>query len=68
MSRELREVTCRSCRTQLGIDDSGDANQRLAALFVMSITLGLHPGGASEAHVGSREPKRGSGPRLALGK
>jgi integrase len=44
VSRELKEATCRSCRTQLGLDGTGDANQRLAALFVMSVTLGLRPG------------------------
>jgi integrase len=44
MGREIREATCRSCRTQLGLDTGSDANQRLAALFVVSITLGLRPG------------------------
>ncbi|HEX6525606.1 MAG TPA: site-specific integrase [Streptosporangiaceae bacterium] len=44
VGRELKEVTCRSCRTQLGLDGTDDANQRLAALFVLSITLGLRPG------------------------
>jgi integrase len=41
---ELKEVTCRACRTQLGIDDNADAAVRLEALFVLSITVGLRPG------------------------
>jgi integrase len=44
LGRDLEEATCRSCRTQLGLDSDGDANQRLAALFVVAITLGLRPG------------------------
>jgi integrase len=41
---ELSEVTCRACRTQLGIDENTDAIARLEALFVLSITVGLRPG------------------------
>jgi integrase len=41
---ELTEVTCRACRSHLGIDDNTDAAVRLEALFVLSITLGLRPG------------------------
>jgi integrase len=37
-------VTCRACRSQLGIDDHADAAVRLEALFVLSITVGLRPG------------------------
>jgi len=44
LSTELKDVTCRSCRSQLGLDDSAEANSRLQALFVISITLGLRPG------------------------
>jgi integrase len=44
VSREIKETTCRSCRAQLGIDETDNANLRLEALFVMSITLGLRPG------------------------
>ena len=44
VSRELKDATCLSCRSQLGLDSIGNANQRLAALFVLSITLGLRPG------------------------
>ena len=44
VSRELKETTCRSCRRYLGLDNPTDANQRLEALFVVSITLGLRPG------------------------
>ena len=44
VGRDLQQATCRACRTQLGLDSDGDANQRLAALFVVAITLGLRPG------------------------
>jgi integrase len=44
VSAELKDTTCRSCRSQLGLDDSDEANSRLQALFVISITLGLRPG------------------------
>ena len=44
MSAELKDTTCRTCRSQLGLDDSDEANGRLEALFVISITLGLRPG------------------------
>jgi integrase len=44
VSTELKDTTCRSCRSQLGLDDSDEANSRLQALFVVSITLGLRPG------------------------
>jgi integrase len=44
VSREIKEATCRSCRSQIGIDDTEDDNLRLEALFVLSITLGLRPG------------------------
>jgi integrase len=44
VSTELKDATCRSCRSQLGLDDTDDANVRLEALFVLSITLGLRPG------------------------
>jgi integrase len=44
VSRDLSDASCRSCRRQLGLDTDGDANRRLAALFVLSITLGLRPG------------------------
>ena len=37
-------MTCRACRSQLGIDDNTDTAVRLEALFVLSITLGLRPG------------------------
>ncbi|MFI5270401.1 MAG: hypothetical protein ACHQ7M_23735, partial [Chloroflexota bacterium] len=41
VSREPKETTCRA---QLGIDEADNANLRLEALFVLSITLGLRPG------------------------
>ena len=44
VSREPKEATCRSCRAQLGIDETDNANLRLEALFVLAITLGLRPG------------------------
>ena len=44
VSREIKEATCRSCRSQLGIDETENANLRLEALFVLAITLGLRPG------------------------
>lgn len=44
VSRETKDATCRSCRSQLGIDDAEDTTLRLQALFVLSITLGLRPG------------------------
>jgi integrase len=44
VSREVKETTCRSCRAQLGIDETDNANLRLEALFVLAITLGLRPG------------------------
>ena len=44
VSTELKDVTCRSCRSQLGLDDSAEVNGRLQALLVVSITLGLRPG------------------------
>jgi len=44
VSAELKDTTCRTCRSQLGLDDSDEANGRLEAMFVISITLGLRPG------------------------
>jgi integrase len=44
VSAELEDTTCHTCRSQLGLDDSDEANGRLQALFVISITLGLRPG------------------------
>jgi hypothetical protein len=44
IGRDLNTATCRSCRSQLGLDGTDDQNGRLAALFVVSITLGLRPG------------------------
>jgi len=38
------DPTCRTCRAQLGLDDSSDTAIRLEALFVVAITLGLRPG------------------------
>ena len=44
VSTELSGTTCRTCRSQLGLDDSDEANGRLEALFVISMTMGLRPG------------------------
>ena len=41
---DIAATTCRTCRAQLGLDDTGDAYVRLEALFVLAITLGLRPG------------------------
>ena len=44
VSLDLKEASCRSCRARLGLDATGDEKQRLSALFVVAITLGLRPG------------------------
>jgi integrase len=41
---DLAKTTCRVCRSELGLDVDVNANRRLEALFVLSITLGLRPG------------------------
>jgi len=41
---ELAQVTCRACRSQLDVNENTDVTDRLAALFALSITLGLRPG------------------------
>jgi hypothetical protein len=41
---DLAATTCRSCRSQAGLDDDGASYLRLEALFVLAITLGLRPG------------------------
>jgi integrase len=43
VSREIKETTGCSCRSQVDIHDTEDDNLRLEALFVLSITLGLRP-------------------------
>ena len=44
ISTDLADTTCRACRSQLGMDQSDNEQGRLAALFVLAITLGLRPG------------------------
>ncbi len=44
VSADLADTTCVACRSQLGLNDTGDVYLRLEALFVLSITLGLRPG------------------------
>jgi integrase len=41
---DLDAVTCRSCLAAIGSDDGSNEADRLEALFVLSITLGLRPG------------------------
>jgi len=41
---DLATTSCRFCRAALGLDADANANRRLEALFVLSITLGLRPG------------------------
>ena len=65
VGRDLQQATCRSCRTQLDLDSDGDANQRLAALFVVAITLGLRPGELRKLTWDLGRPEPGRGPRLA---
>jgi hypothetical protein len=67
VSAELKDTTCRTCRSQLGLDDSDEANGGLEALFVISITLGLRPGELRKLTWDHVDLDRGSGPRLALG-
>ena len=44
ISGQIRDATCRLCRTLLSLDETTAAGQRLEALFVLAITLGLRPG------------------------
>src|SRR5205823_2287590 len=44
VSADLADTTCRSCRAQLDLDGDGSDLQRLEALFVLSLTLGMRPG------------------------
>ena len=44
VSADLADTTCTACRNTLGLDQSADDQARLAALFVLAITLGLRPG------------------------
>jgi hypothetical protein len=41
---DVSATNCRFCRAELGLDDETNASDRLEALFVLSITLGLRPG------------------------
>ncbi len=43
ISDDLADTTCIACRARIGIDQPGDQG-RLAALFVLAITLGMRPG------------------------
>jgi hypothetical protein len=43
VSTEINDTTCRTCRSQLGLDDSDKATGSLEALFVISITPALRP-------------------------
>ena len=44
VSDDLTAATCRACRTVLGLDEPAEDLSRLAALFVVAITMGLRPG------------------------
>ena len=44
VSDDLTDATCRVCPTQLGLDQLAEEYGRLAALFVVAITLGLRRG------------------------
>ncbi len=44
VSADLADTTCRACRALLGLDDTGNTETRLEALFVLALTLGLRPG------------------------
>jgi integrase len=44
VSQEIKETTCRSRRARLDLDEAGDVSNRLEALFVVSIALGVRPG------------------------
>ena len=57
VSTELTDATCRTCRSQLGLDDGDEANGRLEARFVISIYPRPAPGRAAQADVGSRRPR-----------
>jgi hypothetical protein len=63
----VSQTTCRSCRRYLGLDDPTDANQRLEALFVVSITLCLRPGEVRKLTWDHCRSRRGSGSRLEIG-
>ncbi len=54
---DLVATTCRSCRTQVGLDAAADADRRLAALFILSITLGLRPGELRKLDLGPGGPR-----------
>ena len=44
VSGQIEDATCRLCRAFLGLDDTEEKGQRLEALFVVALTLGLRPG------------------------
>jgi hypothetical protein len=44
LGADLAEVTCRSCRSRLGLDGGMESPARLEGLVVLAITLGLRPG------------------------
>lgn len=57
VNTDLCTTTCCFCREQLGLDDETNTSGRLEALFVLSLTLGLPPGGGTaQALLGLRRP------------
>ena len=65
VGRELKEATCRSCRTQLGLDNAAKPTsgwKRSSSCRSRSACARRAP----QAHLGPRRPRPGRGPRLAL--
>jgi hypothetical protein len=56
VSTELTDTTCRTCRSQLGLDDSDEANQARGAVRRLDNARPA-PRRAAQAHVGSRRPR-----------
>ena len=44
ISGQIQDATCRLCRMLLSLDETTETSQRLEALLVLSLTLGLRPG------------------------
>ena len=64
---DLDATTCRFCRAQLGLDDETDAT-RQARSAVRAVAHARPPSrGAAQALLGSRGPRQGRRPRVAVG-
>jgi site-specific recombinase XerD len=44
ISGRIQDATCRLCRTLLSLNETTETGERLEALFVVALTLGLRPG------------------------